>query len=274
MASTTYLDSKIKRLQGEINQLENQRSKATRDESEAIKKINRANSSINRTKNITTIKNKGKEIEKENEKIQKSKAKQADLLTKISKKNMDLNNAINELGMAQRKEQDKIYQDQERKLQEFKIMQAANKANINLDDDLAKEYDIFISHSADDKDSFVNDLAVALKDAGVDIWYDSDSIGWGQSIRQEIDKGLAYSKFGIVVISPSFIEKHWTNYELDGILNKEGSTNVQMILPIWHNITADQVQKYSYSLANKLALNTALNTIEEIVESVKKMIMK
>jgi hypothetical protein len=41
-----------------------------------------------------------------------------------------------------------------------------------------------------------------------------------------------------------------------------------MILPFWHNVTADQVKKYSYSLSGKLALNSAINTIDDIVEKV------
>ncbi len=45
-----------------------------------------------------------------------------------------------------------------------------------------------------------------------------------------------------------------------------------MLLPIWHNITADEMKNYSYSLSNKLALNTALNTKDEIVENVKKVL--
>lgn len=49
-----------------------------------------------------------------------------------------------------------------------------------------KEYDVSISYSADDKDSYVSELAEELKAAGVTIWYDTDSIGWGQSIRKEI----------------------------------------------------------------------------------------
>jgi hypothetical protein len=67
-------------------------------------------------------------------------------------------------------------------------------------------------------------------------------------------------------------EKYWTAYELDGILQKESSTGVPMVLPIWHNVTADDVEKYSYSIANQSALNTAINTLDEIVENMKKML--
>ncbi|ELK44159.1 toll/interleukin-1 receptor domain-containing protein [Halobacillus sp. BAB-2008] len=275
MVSTNFLDGKIKRLQREINQLENKRSKAVDDEASAIKKINRANDTISRSKQSSTIKTKEREIQRENNKIQNAKKKQADLLTKISKKNTEYNKAMTDLNNERQKEQNKIFKEQEKKINDYKIQQNLARDELavqKMDEDQLKEYDVFISHSANDKDSFVNDLAEALKDANVSVWYDSDSIGWGKSIRQEIDNGLAYSKYGIVVISPSFIEKYWTNYELDGILSKEGATKSQIILPIWHNVTADQVQKYSLSLSNKLALNTGINTIDEIVENVKKLL--
>lgn len=275
---SSALESKIKRLQREIGQLEKSRADAVKDESNSIKKINSANVAIGKTKNLTTIRNKQREIKRENDKIQKAKEKQGDYLTKVAKKNGELSKAMTDLNDSRQKEQMKAFKDQERKLKDYKSNQVHIAENIsqelNTDQDKEdnKEYDVFISHSADDKDHFVDDLAKALQAADISTWYDSDDIGWGKSIRQEIDKGLANSRYGIVIISPTFIEKYWTNYELDGILDKESSTETQMILPIWHNVTADQVKKYSHSLSNMLALNTALNTIDDIVENVKKIL--
>lgn len=277
MASVSILESKIKRLVSEINQLENKRSKALKDESDALKKINQATSAINRTKSSTTINNKRREIERENGKVQKAKEDQAKLLTTITKKNQELNKAQSDLAKERQKEQDKIYKKQEKQIQEFKNQQMFATEQIRQqpatsEQNSLKEYDVFISHSSDDKDDFVDQLAVALRKADIKVWYDSDNIGWGQSIRQEIDKGLTHSKYGIVIISPTFIEKYWTAYEVDGILQKESSTGAPMVLPIWHNVTADAVQKYSYSIANRSAMNTAVNTIDEIVENMKKIL--
>jgi len=276
MTSISLLESKVKRLRSDISRLEGKRAGVVKEESISIKKINNANSALQRTKNSSTISSKLKEIDRENIKIQRAKGEQAKLMSDIAKKTTELNKTLTELSKTQQKEAGKIYAQQEKKVNELYAQQKSSlelltsSQNNGLEYNI--EYDVFISHSADDKDSYVSELAEELKAAGVTIWYDTDSIGWGQSIRKEIDKGLANSKYGIVVISSSFIEKYWTNYELDGILNKEGSTGNQMILPIWHNVTADQVKKYSYSLAGKLALNSAINTIEDIVENVKKLI--
>ena len=89
----------------------------------------------------------------------------------------------------------------------------------------------------------------------------------GDSLRRKINKGLTNSRWGIVVLSKNFIRKGWTNYELDGIITKSVSGE-QIILPIWHNITKQEVIDYSPSLADKLARNTAIYTIEEIAEEI------
>ena len=56
---------------------------------------------------------------------------------------------------------------------------------------------------------------------GFKVWYDALSIEWGDSLRAKIDAGLRKSRFGIVVISRHYIRKGWTQYELDGLFQKE-----------------------------------------------------
>lgn len=133
--------------------------------------------------------------------------------------------------------------------------------------DEPREYDVFISHASEDKDEVVRPLALKLQSMGLKVWYDEFELKIGDSLRRKIDKGLANSRFGIVVLSKAFINKGWTNYELDGIVTKVNSGQ-QIILPIWHNITKQEVIDYSPSLADKLARNTAINTIEEIATEI------
>lgn len=142
-----------------------------------------------------------------------------------------------------------------------------------LDNDagIIPTYDVFISHASEDKDDVVRPLATALKNKGIKVWYDEFELKIGDSLRRKIDKGLANSRFGIVIISRNFIKKGWTNYELDGILTKSISGE-QIILPIWHNITKNEVISYSPSLADKLARNTAIDTIEDIANEISTVI--
>jgi hypothetical protein len=138
-------------------------------------------------------------------------------------------------------------------------------------DHTIKDYDVFISHASEDKDEVVRPLVIALQAEGLSVWYDEFEMKIGDSLRRKIDKGLANSRFGIVVLSKDFIKKGWTNYELDGIITKVVSGE-QIMLPIWHNITKKEVIDFSPSLADKLARNTSAYTVEEIATEISEVI--
>ena len=132
-------------------------------------------------------------------------------------------------------------------------------------------YDAFISHATEDKESFVNEFVEELKNRTVKVWVDALRIQWGDSLRKSIDEGLKKSHFGVVVISPYFIAKGWTQYELDGLFEREMSGG-KVVLPIWHNITKSEVQKFSPSLAGRKAMTTGIMTAGEIADELVKLL--
>ncbi len=134
------------------------------------------------------------------------------------------------------------------------------------------EYDVFISYASEDKDDVVAPLADALRTGGLSVWFDDFELGIGDSLRQRIDKGIASSRFAIVVLSKAFFKKGWPNYELDGLATKAVGGD-QMLLPIWHDITKDEVVSYSPSLADKIARNTTTQTVEEIAEEIIEVVL-
>lgn len=141
-----------------------------------------------------------------------------------------------------------------------------------VDQDQSSEvFDVFISHASEDKEQVARPLADELRKKDLRVWFDEFELKMGDSLRRKIDSGLAKSRFGIVVISRNFINKGWTNYELDGIITRS-VTGEQMLLPIWHDITKSEVVSYSPSLADKVARNTAVNTVEEIADEVAQLI--
>jgi len=77
-----------------------------------------------------------------------------------------------------------------------------------------KEYDAFISHATEDKDTIVRELADLLLKKGYNIWYDELSLQVGDSLRKSIDLGLKNSRYGIIILSKAFFIKDWPNYEL------------------------------------------------------------
>ena len=126
--------------------------------------------------------------------------------------------------------------------------------------------DLFISHAGEDKD-FVGPLAVALRNEGLDIWYDEYELQIGDSVRDEIDQGLLQSRYGLVIFSPKFFEKHWPQYELDGLVARQ-NTGERVILPIWHRLTMAKISQRSLSLTNIYALNSFTDSVEEIARKI------
>ena len=135
-----------------------------------------------------------------------------------------------------------------------------------------KEYDVFICHASEDKDDVARLLAEELRASNLDVWFDEFELRIGSSLRRSIDMGLANSRFGVVVLSPAFFDKGWSNYELDGLVTREVAGGGQIILPVWHRVTKAEVVGYSPSLADKLARNTGDFTVSEIADEIAEVI--
>lgn len=136
-----------------------------------------------------------------------------------------------------------------------------------------KDYDVFISHASEDKEDIARPLAEALQARDLSVWFDEFTMRIGSSLRREIDAGLANSRFGVVILSPAFFDKGWSNYELDGLVTREVSGPGQIILPVWHRVTKDEIQSYSPSLADKLARSTHDATPEEIADEIASVVV-
>lgn len=114
-----------------------------------------------------------------------------------------------------------------------------------------KEYDVFISHASEDRNEVIRPLAHALINEGLKVWHDEFELKIGDSLRRKIDKGLANSKFGIVVLSKDLIKKRWTNYELDGIITKavSGELYISVNEEIIHAFLVSVLFSFSISIA-------------------------
>jgi hypothetical protein len=132
-------------------------------------------------------------------------------------------------------------------------------------------YDVFISHASEDKEDFVRSLAAALREKNIEVWYDEFSLDVGDSLARAINLGLTQSRFGIVVLSPSFFAKGWTDWELNGLVARQNSGTERIILPIWHNVGRQDVLCYSAPLADINAVSSEL-ALSEIVGRLSKVI--
>jgi len=123
-------------------------------------------------------------------------------------------------------------------------------------------WDIFISHASEDKDTVVRPLAKMLKEYGIRVWYDEFELKLGDSLSKSIDKGLSNSSYGIIILSNSFLEKGWTDYELRSLISQEILKRDKVILPIWHEIGIQEIARYSPFLTDKFALSTSVGIDE------------
>lgn len=117
-------------------------------------------------------------------------------------------------------------------------------------------WDVFISHSSEDKEVVAIPLTKILKESGLTVWLDKHELFIGDSLRRKIEEGLFNSRFGVVILSENFFKKEWPQKELDALISKEEGQS-KVVLPVWHNISKSFVSRYSILLADKLAVSTS-----------------
>lgn len=103
------------------------------------------------------------------------------------------------------------------------------------------------------------------------VWYDEFALKVGDSLRQSIDKGLINSRYGIVILSPSFFAKNWPQYELNGLTSREIAGR-KVILPVWYKITKDDLLAYSPTLADKVAVTTNKKPIKAVAAALAEVL--
>ncbi len=116
--------------------------------------------------------------------------------------------------------------------------------------------DFFIAHASEDKSVVARPLAEALLRDGYIVWYDEYSLELGDSLRRSLDHGLATCRAGVVILSPNFIAKPWTNYELDGLVSRLVYARSPVLFPVWHGVDHAGVLRFSPSLADRVATTT------------------
>ena len=265
----------VNRLDKEIADLEAKRAeaelKATREEGNA------ANIRFNKFDSKSLIDSKNRQRKRYMDEAQKARKKAAEFSKSIAERRKRRNSAYLNLQSEQKRAQ-KREQNNEHTLwrnNSADIWLRALDTHVLHQNKSVYEsanYDVFVSYAHEDK-AFVNELVAAFQKRGIRVWIDSLEIGWGDSIRTKIDEGLNKSRYGIVILTPDYIDenKYWTRTELEGLLQVE-SIKGKTILPIWHNLTKEQVIKYSPTIAQRNAISTAIFTTDEIAEELERLL--
>ena len=134
-----------------------------------------------------------------------------------------------------------------------------------------KKYDIFISHASEDKDAIVRPLATIFERLSVRVWYDEFSLQLGDSLTASIDKGLQESKYGLVVLSKAFLSKRWPEYEYRSLMTRE-IDGERVILPLWYDVTKEDVKNFSLYLADIKALSISSRNHGMVIPAILKVV--
>ena len=122
----------------------------------------------------------------------------------------------------------------------------------------------FISHDSRDKEAIAEPLAVQMSQIMCPVWYDQFALKVGDSLRESIEKGLKECRKCILVLTPNFLKNGgWTKLEYDSIFTREIVEQRRVILPVWDQVTADDVYQYSPILADRVAAQWS-DGVEEV----------
>lgn len=122
--------------------------------------------------------------------------------------------------------------------------------------------DYFLCHAWDDRQGSAKELHDLLAERGVKVWFSEKDIALGVPFVREIDKGLAKSKVGLVLVTPNFLKR----IQGEGIADKELSALLQQgqLIPIIHGTTYEALREVSPMLASRNGLSTIDDTMGEV----------
>lgn len=143
------------------------------------------------------------------------------------------------------------------------------KKKVELEKPLA-----FISHDSRDKAGVALPIALGLQKLMCHAWYDEYSLKVGDSLRETIEKGLKEARKCVLILSPNFISNNgWTKVEFNSVFTREILEQTSVVLPVWYNVSAQQVYEYSPSLADKVGLNWQQLGEDEVIRRLYNVII-
>lgn len=135
-------------------------------------------------------------------------------------------------------------------------------------------WDAFVSHAGEDKTDFVEPLAKELENCGLSVWYDDFELSVGDSIPNEIQRGLHNSDFGVVILSEAFFEKSWTQEELDSLIQRDVNEKDKVILPVCYDITPEDVQSHHKLLGKRYLISGDSMSVPEVAQELYQEILE
>lgn len=130
--------------------------------------------------------------------------------------------------------------------------------------------DVFLCHAWDDRQGAAKELHDLLEARGVKVWFSEKDVGLGTPLLRAIDKGLANSRIGIVLVTPALLRRLPT----EGIADKELSALLagERLVPIVHDTTYEALRNVSPLLASRSGLSTAEESMADVAAKLAELV--
>ncbi|MGO2680239.1 MAG: toll/interleukin-1 receptor domain-containing protein [Proteus vulgaris] len=130
--------------------------------------------------------------------------------------------------------------------------------------------DVFLCHAWDDRQGVAKELHDLLEAAGVKVWFSEKDLNLGVPMMRAIDKGLANSRIGLVLVTPALLER----IQREGVADKELSVLLagNQLVPIVHNTTYEALRNISPLLASRSGLDTGEDTLEIVATKISELV--
>lgn len=130
--------------------------------------------------------------------------------------------------------------------------------------------DVFLCHAWDDRQGAAKELHDLLEARGVKVWFSEKDVGLGVPLLRAIDKGLAHSRIGLVLVTPALLSR----LPKEGIADKELSALLagERLVPIVHNTTYEALREVSPLLASRSGLSTAEDSMAEVASKLAELV--
>jgi len=132
--------------------------------------------------------------------------------------------------------------------------------------------DVFLCHAWDDRQGAAKQLHDLLVARGVRVWFSEKDVPLGSSLMRTIDKGLANSRIGIVLVTPALLR----SLPNEGIADKELSVLLarDLLVPVVHDTTYDDLREVSPMLASRSGLSTAEQPMAEVAAKLAELVAR
>lgn len=144
------------------------------------------------------------------------------------------------------------------------------RENVEKRSNVSDLRDVFLCHAWDDRKDAAKELHDLLESKGVSVWFSEKDVLLGSSLLREIDKGLAKSRVGIVLVTPSFLKR----VKGEGIADKELSALLarDLLVPIVHNTTFEDLREVSPLLGSRSGLSTIEESMVEVAAKLAELV--